>query len=535
MLYQWFELGHAAFKPARVAADVGKLFFKNPFNPLTHTSVGRHAAAACEVFERTTRRYEKPNFGIETTDVDGVSVAVTQEIVWQRPFCRLVHFKRDLPASHDIKHPRILLVAPMSGHFATLLRGTVEALLPNHEVYITDWIDARNVPVAAGGFDLDDYIIYMQDLFRHFGGDVHVFAVCQPSVPVLAAVALMEQDNDPHVPISMVLAGGPIDTRINPTEVNKLAQNKGTDWFRSNVLTTVPWPSLGFGRPVYPGFLQLTGFMTMNLDRHMKAHKDLFHHLVQGDGDSAEKHRDFYDEYLAVMDLTSEFYIQTIDQVFVRHLFAKGEMYHRNRRIDLTMINRVALMTVEGEKDDITGIGQCAAALDLCSNIPAESKSHYECPGVGHYGVFNGSRFRSEIAPRIAQFVRKHDPRGGEIVMPTASAPQTSRVKLDADRRAAFDNSAFAFSEEQGTALRTEASAQRSTVRPSEPQAKERDTVPVSSAEMSPQSWVTLWSSTGNMFMENMFGMKPPGAPDHTSKPMASETTSNDERGRSVR
>ncbi len=357
MLYQWFELGHAAVKPARAAADAGKLFFNNPFNPLTHTSVGRHAAAACEVFERTTRRYEKPTFGIHTTDVDGQTVSVLEEVVWQRPFCRVLHFKRDIDAARGGTDPRILLVAPMSGHFATLLRGTVEALLPDHEVYITDWMDARNVPVAAGGFDLDDYIVYMQDMFRHFRGDVHVFAVCQPSVPVLAAVALMEQEGDPHVPISMVLAGGPIDTRIAPTEVNKLAQNKGTDWFRSNVITTVPWPSQGFGRPVYPGFLQLTGFMTMNLDRHMKAHKDLFYHLVQGDGDSAEKHRDFYDEYLAVMDLTSEFYIQTIDQVFVRHLFAKGEMYHRNQRIDLTAIRRVALMTVEGEKDDITASG----------------------------------------------------------------------------------------------------------------------------------------------------------------------------------
>ncbi len=446
MLYQWFEFGHAAFKPARAAADAGKIFFNNPFNPLTHTSVGRHAAAACEVFERTTRRYEKPAFGIQSVQVDGAPVEVSEEVVWQRPFCRLVHFKRNIDETRSAKDPRILLVAPMSGHFATLLRGTVEALLPNHEVYITDWIDARNVPVAAGGFDLDDYIVYMQDIFRHFGGDVHVFAVCQPSVPVLAAVALMEQENDPHVPISMVLAGGPIDTRINPTEVNKLAQTKGTDWFRSNVITSVPWPSLGFGRPVYPGFLQLTGFMTMNLDRHMKAHKDLFYHLVRGDGDSAEKHRDFYDEYLAVMDLTSEFYIQTIDQVFVRHLFAKGEMYHRDQRIDLSMIRRVALMTVEGEKDDITGVGQCAAALDLCSNIPAESKLHYECPGVGHYGVFNGSRFRNDIAPRIANFVRHHDPRASDVVHAVVVKASMPKGERETDARAVYDNSAFAFS-----------------------------------------------------------------------------------------
>ena len=524
MLYQWFELSHAAVKPARAAADAGKLFFNNPFNPLTHTSVGRHAAAACEVFERTTRRYEKPAFGVHTTDVEGQTVAVSEEIVWQRPFCRVLHFKRDIDAARADKDPRILLVAPMSGHFATLLRGTVEALLPDHEVYITDWMDARNVPVAAGGFDLDDYIVYMQDMFRHFRGDVHVFAVCQPSVPVLAAVALMEQEGDPHVPISIVLAGGPIDTRINPTEVNKLAQNKGTDWFRSNVIKTVPWPSLGFGRPVYPGFLQLTGFMTMNLDRHMKAHKDLFYHLVQGDGDSAEKHRDFYDEYLAVMDLTSEFYIQTIDQVFVRHLFAKGEMYHRNQRIDLTAIRRVALMTVEGEKDDITGIGQCAVALDLCSSIAAEDKFHYECPGVGHYGIFNGSRFRSDIAPRIASFVRHHDPRADATVPKKSPIFRASRLSREADGRAAYDNSAFAFSSEQGNALRTGAAAKKQTVTTM----PLRSPVNLNAADNSAASWARLWSSTGNMFMENMFGMTALGGKHGDKKVGDAETPPED-------
>ncbi len=411
MLYHWYELSHAAVRPARVAADSCRLFFNNPFNPLSHTSMGRHAAAACEVFERTTRRYDKPDFGISRTVVDGETVGVTEEVVWQRPFCRLVHFKRNIAAERSEKQPRLLLVAPMSGHFATLLRGTVETFLPTHEVYITDWQDARDVPLTAGGFDLDDYIVYLGDLFRHFGGDVHVFAVCQPSVPVLAAVALMEEDDDTNVPLSLVLAGGPIDTRVSPTVVNTLAEQRGTDWFRRNVIASVPWPNAGFGRPVYPGFLQLTGFMTMNLDRHVDAHKQLFRHLVHGDGDSAEKHRDFYDEYLAVMDLTAEFYLQTIDTVFVRHMLPKGAMTHRGRRVDLGAIRRVALMTIEGEKDDITGVGQCAAAIKLCSGIPQHNKFHYECPGVGHYGVFNGSRFRSEIAPRITRFTRAHDPR----------------------------------------------------------------------------------------------------------------------------
>ena len=423
VLYHWFELSHAAFRPARVAADTARLFLSNPFNPMMHTSVGRHTVAALEVFERTTRRYGKPEFGIRETTVDGERVGVREDIVWQRPFCRLIHFKRDIPKERETNDPRILLVAPMSGHFATLLRGTVEAFLPHHEVYITDWTDARDVAMGAGSFDLDDYVAYMMDMFRSFGGDVHVFAVCQPSVPVLAAVALMEEDKDPHVPQSLMLAGGPIDTRVSPTAVNKLAEQRGTDWFRRNVITSVPWPNMGFGRAVYPGFLQLTGFMTMNLDRHVKAHKDLFFHLVRGDGDNAVKHREFYDEYLAVMDLTAEFYLQTIDAVFVNHHLPKGEMMWRGRRVDLSKIRRVSLMTIEGEKDDITGIGQCAAAIGLCSGIQADDKEHYECPGVGHYGIFNGSRFRSLIAPRMEAFIRRYDPR-------TASQPARPAVDL---------------------------------------------------------------------------------------------------------
>ena len=409
MLYHWYELGRAAVRPARFAADSMRLFL-NPLNPWTHTAMGRNAIAACEVFERATRRYPKPAFGITHTLVDRVPVRVTEEVVWEHPACRLVHFKRSIDPKRAADNPRLLLVAPMSGHFATLLRGTVETFLPDHDVYITDWQDARDMPLSAGRFDLDDYIDMMADLFRFFGGDMHVFAVCQPSVPVLAAAALMEADGDPCVPLSIVMAGGPIDTRISPTVVNKLAEERGTDWFRRNVITNVPWSSPGRGRQVYPGFLQLSGFMTMNLDRHMQAHKDMFQHLVRGDGDSAEKHREFYDEYLAVMDLTAEFYLQTVDTVFVKHLMPRGLMTHRGRAVDLAAIKRPALMTIEGEKDDITGTGQCRAAHDLCVNIAADKRSHFECPKVGHYGVFNGARFRSEIAPRMAQFMRAHDP-----------------------------------------------------------------------------------------------------------------------------
>jgi poly(3-hydroxybutyrate) depolymerase len=261
------------------------------------------------------------------------------------------------------------------------------------------------VPVSEGSFDLDDYIDYLISILHVLGGDVHVLAVCQPSVPVLAAVARMEAENDPYVPHSMVLMGGPIDTRENPTEVNKLAEARGTDWFRSNVITKVPFPNPGFMRDVYPGFLQLHGFVSMNLDRHIEAHRKLFQHLVKSDGDSAQKHREFYDEYLAVMDLAAEFYLQTVDTVFIRHALPKGQMTHRGRPIDTSAIERVALMTVEGENDDISSVGQTEAAHALCMNIPDEHKVHYVQPVVGHYGVFNGSRFRAEIAPRISDFV----------------------------------------------------------------------------------------------------------------------------------
>lgn len=404
-----FELGSVAVKPARLAAESWRAFFENPFNPWAHTLMGRHTAALCQVFERSTRRYGKPTFDIPATVVDGRSVSVSEKSIWQRPFCRLVHFQRDLPARRDKHDPKILIVAPMSGHFATLLRGTVETFLPNHDVYITDWQDARCVPAASGRFDLDDYIDYVKDMISLFNGDVHVFAVCQPAVPVLAAVAMMEEDGDTSVPQSLMLAGGPVDTRISPTRVNVLAEQRGTDWFYNNVITSVPSTQLGHGRPVYPGFLQLTGFMTMNLDRHLKAHKDLFRHLVDGDGDSADKHRAFYDEYLAVMDLTAEFYLQTIDSVFVRHLMPKGEFTYRGRSVRTEAINRTALMTIEGEKDDITGAGQCHAAMAITPGISDARKFQYTCEGVGHYGIFNGSRFRNDIATRIAQFVRTYD------------------------------------------------------------------------------------------------------------------------------
>ncbi len=415
MLYHLYEMGQAAMSPARAAANSTRYLLRNPFNPFTYTDVGRNTAAAAELLERTTRRYRKPEFGLKDTIVKGQRVAVTEETVWHKPFCNLVHFRKAFPGGVSANEPRLLMVAPLSGHYATLLRGTVEAMLPYCDVYITDWQDARLVSMREGNFDLDDYIDYVIEMIELFEGDVHVMGVCQPAVPVLSAVALMETRENPHVPRSLILKGGPIDTRVNPTAVNNLAEERGTNWFRRTVITTVPYPNRGHGRLVYPGFLQLTGFMAMNIDRHVNAHKELFVNLVRGDGDSVEKHKEFYDEYLAVMDLSAEYYLQTVDQVFVKHLLPKGEMFHRKQLIDLTAIRNVSIMTIEGEKDDITGLGQCEAALHLCSNLPRSKKRHYTQPGVGHYGIFNGSRYRHEIVPRVVAFMSDNDVRGGSL------------------------------------------------------------------------------------------------------------------------
>ena len=415
-MYWLYEMSRAALNPARVWAEATRLFYKNPVNPLSLTEFGKSVAAAAEVFERSTRRYAQPAWGIDSTLVRGARVAVEIEPIWEMPFCRLLHFKRVFAHPPEHPQPKLLIVAPLSGHYATLLRGTVEAFLPQHDVYITEWVNAREVPLSAGRFDLDDYIDYIVAVLRRLGGETHVIAVCQPSVPVLAAVALMEAQNDPDVPRSMVLMGGPIDARCSPTKVNRLAEERGVDWFRHHVVTKVPFPNPGVMRDVYPGFLQLHGFVSMNLGRHIQAHKDLFQHLVEGDGDSAQKHREFYDEYLAVMDLAAEYYLQTVDTVFVRHALPKGEMTHRGQPVDPSRIRRVALMTVEGEHDDISGLGQTEAAHRLCSSIPSDRKAHYLARGVGHYGVFNGSRFRTDIAPRIADFILTNDgaaaPRG---------------------------------------------------------------------------------------------------------------------------
>jgi poly(3-hydroxybutyrate) depolymerase len=402
--YQLYEMAHAALAPARAVSDAAHFVFRNPWNPLSNTLFGKNISAGAELFERMTRRYGKPAFGLDDVQIDGVTYPVLEEIVWSKPFCNLLRFARP-DFANGAKQPKLLIVAPMSGHYATLLRGTVAAFLPYYDVYITDWTDARMVPLALGAFDLDDYIDYLREILAHLGPGVHTIGVCQPSVPLLAAAALMDADGDPNAPASMTLMGGPVDTRRSPTEVNKLAEKRGVEWFRRHCLHTAPFPYPGVGREVYPGFLQLSGFMAMNIDRHVTAHLDMFKHLVAGDEDPAEKHREFYDEYLAVMDLAAEYYMQTVETVFVRHALPKGEMKHRGQPVDLAAIRNGGLLTVEGEKDDISGVGQTHAANKLCVNIPEARKQYYLVEGVGHYGVFNGSRFRNEIAPRIRQFI----------------------------------------------------------------------------------------------------------------------------------
>jgi poly(3-hydroxybutyrate) depolymerase len=409
--YEMHEMAHLALAPARALSDVAKTWLESPINPLSYTAAGRNLAASAKIFERLTRRYDKPAFGLVTTAVDSKTIPIVERVVWERPFCKLLHFEKQFESGAAEPRQKLLIVAPMSGHYATLLRGTVEAFLPFYDVYITDWADARTVPLSVGHFDLDDYIDYVISICEalsnvHDGAVVHTLGVCQPAVPLIAAIARMEAQDSPHVPASMTLMGGPIDTRRSPTKVNLLAQERGSAWFKRNCICTVPFGYPGAGREVYPGFLQLTGFMAMNIDRHITAHLEFFDHLVTGDGDSARKHREFYDEYRSVMDLPAEFYLQTVDTVFVKHALPKGQMTHRGAPVDLSAIHRVGLLTLEGENDDISGLGQTLAARDLCNNVPRSMKAHYQQDKVGHYGVFNGSRFRNEIVPRIREFHR---------------------------------------------------------------------------------------------------------------------------------
>jgi poly(3-hydroxybutyrate) depolymerase len=418
MLYALQEYGYYAATPLRLAARLTREVWSSPLNPASDSPLGRRIYAGADLFANITRRYGKPKWETTETTVNGQPVRVRPVVEWSSPWCRLIHFARDRSdlrrAGKKSFDPTVLIVAPLSGHYATLLQGTVQAFLPDHEVYITDWSNAREVPILDGRFDFHDYIDHVRTMLTQLGPRPHVVAVCQPGPPVLAACALMAEDNDPARPASMTFMGSPIDARLAPTATNKLAQERPFTWFQSHMIDTVPAPHPGMGRRVYPGFVQLYSFMSQNAEKHQQAHLNYFQDLVKGDGDAAEKHLDFYDEYLSVLDLTEEFYLQTIDIVFQKYLLPKGELTHRGRLVRPELIKDVALLTVEGENDDISGIGQTQAAHAVCSGIPDALRQDYVQPEVGHYGVFNGRRFREGIYPRIRKFIAAHDPAAGE-------------------------------------------------------------------------------------------------------------------------
>jgi poly(3-hydroxybutyrate) depolymerase len=405
MLYDAYEMQRSLLAGASTLANIGAGWMTNPVNPFAYSQMGPIVASALDVFAHASAPRGKPDFGIESMVVEGKRVAVREEIALRKPFGQLKHFRRV-----GVKGgPKLLIVAPMSGHYATLLRGTVERMVPGHDVYITDWRDAKLVPLSDGGFDLDDYVDYLIAFLEHIGHGAHMLAVCQPSVPAYAAAALMSADKHPCRPKTLTLMGGPIDTRKAPTAVNTLATQRPFGWFENNVVATVPMIYPGAGRKVYPGFLQLAGFMAMNLGEHLTSHWEMFKHLVQGDGESAENSKDFYDEYRSVCDMTAEFYLQTVDAVFQRHLLPKGQMMHRGRRVDPAAIEDVALLAIEGERDDISGIGQTKAALTLANALPMPMKHYHMAKGVGHYGIFNGSKWRGRIAPVVEEWIARFD------------------------------------------------------------------------------------------------------------------------------
>jgi poly(3-hydroxybutyrate) depolymerase len=409
MLYDAYEVQRSFLAGASKLAGLGAGWLNNPANPWGYTSMGPIVAASLEVFAHAAAPRGKPEFGIESTRIRGKDVPVHEEILLRKPFGQLKHFYRE---GHD-KGPHILIVAPMSGHYATLLRGTVERLLPSADVYITDWRDAKLVPVADGHFDLDDYIDYVIEFLELIGKKTgerpHLLAVCQPAVPAFAATALMNEDKNPHRPKTLTMMGGPIDTRQAPTAINTLATQRPFAWFENNVIATVPMIYPGAGRKVYPGFLQLAGFMTMNLGSHLISHWEMFKHLVVGDEESAASTQKFYDEYRSVCDMTAEFYLQTVDVVFQQHLLPKGELEHRDRLVKPQAIHDTALLAIEGERDDISGIGQTRAALDIATKVPASAKKYFMAKDVGHYGIFNGRKWREKIAPVVEKFIAAND------------------------------------------------------------------------------------------------------------------------------
>ncbi len=406
MLYHLHELQRRFLNPLSVWAQATSELFSSPYSPLAYTPLSRRLSAGYDLLHRIGKQYEKPEFGLKNTQVGDAEIPVVEEVTVKKPFCRLLQFRRVFPArTKRPSDPRVLIIAPLSGHHATLLRDTVRALLPDHDVWITDWIDARLVPISEGPFHLDDYVAYVIEFIRELGPDVHLISVCQPTVPVLAAVSLMASDNDPKLPKSMTMMGGPIDSRKSPTEVNALAKRKNMSWFENNVIFKVPSAYPGYLRKVYPGFLQHAGFVAMNPDRHLNSHWDYYLDLVKGDMDDVEGHRGFYDEYNAVIDLPAEYYLDTIRIVFQEHRLTKGTWKVRGQLVKPEDIKTVALFTIEGELDDISGSGQTQAAHDLCKGIPKAHKRHLTAEGAGHYGIFSGRRWREQIAPQIKSFI----------------------------------------------------------------------------------------------------------------------------------
>jgi len=402
-LYALRELTRQSFEPFGAMVETARHAVNFWGGSVAWLPGVRETGAALDLFNRLTKDYGKPGFAIDHVLVNGERVAVTETVLIDEPFCRLLHFNKNMTAPG----PRVLLVAPLSGHYATLLRPTVEALLPEHDVYITDWADARFVPLDAGHFDLGGYVAYLKKFIRHLGAGTHVVAVCQPGVPVLCAVAQMAEDGEKAQPGSMTLIAAPIDTRASPTAVNEFAQRHSLPWFEANVIEQVPAGYAGKGRRVYPGFLQLAGFVSMNASRHAGAHLDYFRHLVDGDLGEAARHRKFYDEYNAVLDVPAEYYLETIQKVFLEHHLGRGCMEVGDRRVYPEAITDVALLTIEGSEDDITGRGQTGAAHALCTGLADSQRAHMVIDGVGHYGTFAGQAFQRSILPGITQFIQR--------------------------------------------------------------------------------------------------------------------------------
>jgi len=414
MLYSAYEVQRSLLAGASAFADIGAQFLANPANPFGYIGGGPVLSAALEVFAHASAPRGKPEFGIDSVEIDGKPVAVEEAIEARYAFGQLKHFTKAGVADQG---PKLLIVAPMSGHFATLLRGTVERMIPGHDVYVTDWRDAKNVPLSEGKFDLDDYVDYVINWLEHIGEAggkdanprAHMLAVCQPSVPCFAATACMDRDKNPHRPLTLTMMGGPIDTREAPTSVNTVATERPHSWFEQNVIATVPFQYAGSGRQVYPGFLQLAGFMTMNLGSHLTSHWEMFKHLVEGDDEGADKTKDFYEEYRSVADMSAEFYLQTIEVVFQTHALPKGEYVHNDHVVDASDITDTALLAIEGEHDDISGVGQTKAALTIADGLKADQKKYLLAKDVGHYGIFNGSKWRTKIAPVVEDWIAAHN------------------------------------------------------------------------------------------------------------------------------